>query len=225
MAKICVALNTNSWKEAKRIVDKLRGEADLFKVGLPLYTRSGHENVEALIKDGVKVFLDLKLHDIPSVVAQTVQDLPSVSYLTVHATGGRRMMEKVVELRPDIRMVAVTLLTSLSDEEAREIFRKTPRKLVIQLSRTAVDSGAWGVVVSGLEARAVRKYFKMLNLVVPGVRMKRGVDDHARVVPPERLRWLAEDDIVVVGREITEAKDPVATLRKFKKALHKRKRA
>lgn len=219
MAQICVALNTDSWEEARALVEKLREEADLFKVGLPLYAGKGRDEVVALLRDGVRIFLDLKLHDIPSVVATTVRDLPEVEYVTVHATGGKRMMEAAVEARPDIRFVAVTLLTSLDVSEAREIYRKFPRKLVIQLSRMASDARAWGVVVSGLEARAVRKYFKMLNVVVPGVRLRRKKDDHARTVPPERLKWLQDDDILIVGREVTEAKDPVATLRKIRDAI------
>ncbi len=221
MAQICVALNTDSWKKAIALVEKLRGEADLFKVGLPLYLNGGHEHVERLLKDGVRIFLDLKLHDIPSVVEETVKGLPAVEYLTVHAVGGRKMVEAAVKTRPDIHIVAVTLLTSLSDEETREIFKKKPRNLVIQLSRMVADTRAWGVVVSGLEARAVRKYFKMLNLVVPGVRLRRKRDDHARVVFPDRLKWLKEDDIVVVGREVTEARNPVEVLRKIRAALTK----
>jgi len=221
MAQICVALNTDSWKKAIALIEKLRGEADLFKVGLPLYLNGGREHVERLLKDDVRVFLDLKLHDIPSVVEEAVKGLPPVEYLSVHAVGGKRMVEAAVRARPDIRVVAVTLLTSLSDEEAREIFKKRPRNLVIQLSRMVADTRAWGVVTSGLEARAVRKYFKMLNLVVPGVRLKRKRDDHARVVFPERLKWLNENDIVVVGREVTEARNPVEVLRKIRAALAK----
>ncbi|NPA79811.1 MAG: orotidine-5'-phosphate decarboxylase [Thermotogae bacterium] len=222
MAKVCVALNTSSWKEARRLIDRLSEEADLFKVGLPLYLNDGREEVERLVREGVSIFLDLKLHDIPSVVAETVKGLPPVDYLTVHATGGRRMIEAATSTRPDIRVLAVTLLTSLSDEETRDIFKKKARKLVIQLSRMAADARAWGVVVPGTEARAVRKYFKMLGIVVPGVRYRRRKDDHMRSVPPSRLYWLSDEDIVVVGREITEAKDPVAALRRIREALSRR---
>ncbi len=221
MAQICVALNTDSWKETHRLIERLKDEADLFKVGLPLYLNDGRKHVEDLVRNGVRVFLDLKLHDIPSVVAATVRELPKVEYVTVHATGGKALMETVVEARPDIKVVAVTLLTSVSETEARDIFKRTPRKLVIHLSRMASDARAWGVVVSGQEARAVRKYFNLLNIVVPGVRLRRREDDHARVVSPEKLKWLKEDDIVVVGREVTEAKDPLSALKRIRAALTK----
>ncbi len=219
MAQICVALNTDSWDEARSLIERLKDEADLFKVGLPLYLNDGRGQVEDLVRNGVRVFLDLKLHDIPSVVAATVKGLPEVEYVTVHATGGKRLVETVVEARPDIKVVAVTLLTSMSEAETRDIFKKTPRKLVIHLSRMAADARAWGVVVSGQEARAVRKYFKLLNIVVPGVRVRRRKDDHARTVSPEKLKWLKDDDIVIVGREVTEAKDPLSALKKIRAAL------
>jgi len=90
MTRICIALNTKSWDEARKIINLLRGEVELFKVGLPLYLGKGKEEVSALIRDGIKVFLDLKLNDIPSVVSLSLEEIPKVEILTVHGLGGVR---------------------------------------------------------------------------------------------------------------------------------------
>jgi len=84
MTRICIALNTKSWDEARKTINLLRGEVELFKVGLPLYLGKGKEEVSALIRDGIKVFLDLKLNDIPSVVSLSLEEIPKVEILTVH---------------------------------------------------------------------------------------------------------------------------------------------
>ncbi len=214
-----MALNTSDWDRAWSIVDDLRNDVDMFKVGLPLYTGRGYREVERMVEEGLKVFLDLKLYDIPSVVVKTIQELPPVEIVTVHALGGTNMMEAAIGARRDIKIAAVTVLTSISDEWVSAIFRKNLRGVLVYLSRAAAEGGAWGVVVSGKEARYIRKNFKSLNLVIPGVRVSRGKDDHERVVNVKNLRWLGEQDIVVIGREITESLNPREVIGKVRRIL------
>ncbi len=218
MPKICVALNTNSWDKAFEMVEILKGEVDVFKVGLPLYlTENGRSNTERLIQNGLSVFLDLKLHDIPSVVAKTVETLPAVDYLTVHLLGGSEMLKAAVETRPDIKILGVSILTSLPKEESREVLRRSRKGLILSLSRIAMEGGAWGIVVPGDGlARIVRRYFKFISIAVPGIRMRRKPDDHKWVTHPKSLTWLKDEDMIIVGREITNSKNPLNTLRRLK---------
>lgn len=219
MTRTCLALNTFDWKEAFDLINKLRNEVDMFKVGVPLYINDGKKNVESLIKDGLRIFLDLKLYDIPSVVADSVKELPNVDLLTVHGLGGYEVVRAAVNERPDIKVAVVSILSSTSESWASLIFKKNIRKIIMTISRMAVETGAWGVVVPGIHARHVRKTFKSLNLVVVGVRMRREQDDHEKVISVDKLKWLGDDDIVVIGREITKSRKPLDTLKEIKEKL------
>lgn len=216
MTRICIALNTNDWKEAIRIVENLREEADMFKVGLPLYLGRGKDEVNALVRDGVKVFLDLKLNDIPSVIALSLKEIPKVELLTLHGLGGYSMIKYAMNERPDINIALVTLMTSIPEDWANGVFKKGVKGVIINLCRLAAETGAWGVVVPGKMARYVRKNFKGLNLVVAGVRFKRESDDHHFTVGIESLKWMKKNDVIVLGREITEDKDPLRVLKRIR---------
>ncbi|MEO0139507.1 MAG: orotidine-5'-phosphate decarboxylase [candidate division WOR-3 bacterium] len=219
MTRICIALNTNDWKNAIKIVESLREEADMFKVGLPLYLGKGKNEVEALIRDGVKVFLDLKLSDIPSVVSLSLKEIPEVELLTLNGLGGYDMIKRAIDERPDLNIAVVTLMTSISEDWAGRIFKKGAKGVVINLCRLAAETGAWGAVVPGKMARYIRKNFKGLNLVVAGVRIKREMDDHHFATGIESLKWMRKDDVIVLGREITEDKDPLQTLKRIKRKI------
>ncbi len=219
MTRICIALNTNDWKDAIGIVESLREEVDMFKVGLPLYLGKGKDEVEALIRDGIKVFLDLKLNDIPSVISLSLNEVPEVELLTLHGLGGYEMIKKAIDERPDLNIAVVTLMTSIPEDWASGIFKKGAKGVVINLCRLAAETGAWGVVVPGKMARYIKKNFKGLNLVVAGVRVKRERDDHHFTVGIESLKWMGKNDVIVLGREITENKDPLQTLKRIKRKL------
>ncbi len=219
MTRICLALNTFDWKEAFDIIDKLRDEVDMFKVGIPLYINDGKKNVESLIKDGVRIFLDLKLYDIPSVISDSLKSLPKVDLITVHGLGGYEMVRSAVNERPDLKIAVVSILSSTPENWAGLIFKKNIRKIIMAISRMAVETGAWGAVVPGIHARHVRKTFKALNLVVVGARMRRGKDDHEKVISIDKLKWLGDKDILVIGREVTKSRKPLDTLREIKERL------
>ena len=224
--ELIVALNTADPIQAHLWVKRLFPEARFFKVGLPLYLRGGAAFLRELKRQGLKVFLDLKFLDIPSVVAQAVEAAAALEpeLLTVHALGGRAMLEAAqAALSPEspTELAAVTLLTSL-DRSFLQTLTDTeiePRKVVLNLARLAHEAGIRTVVASGQEVPLLRERFPELRLVVPGVRME-GEDrgDQQRVVTPEALRPY-RPDYVVVGRPITGAPDPLAAYRAFREAL------
>ena len=220
MTRICIALNTKSWDEARKIINLLRGEVELFKVGLPLYLGKGKEEVSALIRDGIKVFLDLKLSDIPSVVSLSLEEIPKIEILTVHGLGGYEMVKWAVKKREDIKIAVVSLMTSISEDWALGVFKRGVKGLISNIARISSEAGAWGLVVPGKFARFVRKNFKRLKLVIPGVRIERSKDDHIFATDIfEVKRWLDKDDVLVLGREITESSDPLGKLRRVKEEI------
>ena len=219
--RLIVALDVPSTAEAQGIVTALGESVSIYKVGKQLFTAAGPGVVRELIGSGRKVFLDLKFHDIPSTVASAVQAASElgVSMLTVHASGGSRMLKAAVEAastakRPP-KVLAVTVLTSFSDADLKEVGVAGPAQgQVLRLASLAQKSGCGGVVASAREAKVIRRVLgASLTIVTPGVRPAGGPkDDQARVATPSEA-IAAGADYVVVGRPITGAKDPVAAAR------------
>jgi len=191
-----------------------------FKVGMQLYTAEGPAVVHELVAAGRKVFLDLKYHDIPNTVASAVKEAAGlgVSMLTVHASGGSKMLRGAVDAaaaNPSLMVLAVSVLTSMDAADLHEIrVEGSVEKQVLALGKLAVESGCQGLVSSAREALALRKaYGDKFALVTPGVRPA-GAEhgDQARVVTPAQALEAGSSHIVV-GRPITAAKDPAAVAR------------
>lgn len=223
MSQIIVALDYPSQREALALVDTLGDAADFYKVGLELYTREGPGMVRALKGRGKQVFLDLKLMDIPNTVerataaaAETGADL-----LTVHASGGESMLRAAARAADGaIRVVAVTLLTSLSADEIQNVWDRTldsVRDEVLRLAAMSREAGVHGVVSSALEARDLRRMLGPDALVVtPGIRLAGGDrHDQTRVATP-RDAVEAGASHLVLGRAVTAAADPVEALRRVR---------
>jgi orotidine-5'-phosphate decarboxylase len=217
---VIVALDFPSADGALALVERLDPADCRLKVGKELFTRTGPAFIERLVAAGFDVFLDLKYHDIPNTVASACDaaaDL-GVWMLNVHAGGGRRMMEAAVErlARRTARpvLIGVTILTSLGESDIREVgFAGTPQDNVRRLASLAEASGLDGVVCSPLEVRSLRTSCGPgFLLVTPGVRPKgAALDDQRRVMTPgEAVR--AGASYLVVGRPITAAADPAASL-------------
>lgn len=214
-----VALDYPDSASALRLVSLLGESCRFYKIGSELFTASGPSIVEAVRRTGCDVFLDLKLHDIPNTVAAAARRIREmgVRLTTVHASGGRPMIEASVEAAgPECGILAVTVLTSLDSESLGEVIGAESAdvmKSVIRLAALAAASGARGVVCSGEEARQVRAQFGSLELLVPGVRLPGDLPgDQSRIVTPEAAA-AAGADYVVLGRTITAAADPVAAMR------------
>ena len=211
--RLIVALDVDSSTEAQRIVRAVGDAASTFKVGKQLFTAEGPQVVRDLVASGKKVFLDLKFHDIPNTVAAAVIQAKhlQVSMLTVHASGGGKMLKAAADAAGGSTLVlAVTVLTSLTDAEIAEIgFAGNVQAQVLRLGALARANGVRGLVASAHEAKELRRELgDDFAIVTPGVRPA-GTDkgDQARVVTPaDAIRNGASH--IVVGRPITAALDP-----------------
>jgi orotidine-5'-phosphate decarboxylase len=223
--RIAVALDVEDLDRAVALAGRLAGQVGWFKVGLELFTREGPRAVAAIAEHG-RVFLDLKLHDIPTTVARSVASAAAldVGLLTVHASGGPRMLSAAADAaaeavggRPPherLRLLAVTVLTSTSDGELAAMGMEPAEVQVPRLAAMAVDSGVDGLVCAPVDLGRVRGAVGVEPLVVtPGIRAEAaGTDDHARAMSA-RDAVTAGADLLVVGRPITRADDPVAAVR------------
>lgn len=220
MSELVVALDFPSQREALAVVDALEGEADFFKVGLELYTREGPGVVRALKGRGMRVFLDLKLLDIPHTVSRAVTAAASlgVDLLTLHAQGGPTMLRAAAEAAgEELDLLAVTLLTSLSREEVAGVWGREGVELereVLRLATLSREAGVHGVVASALEAASLRNALGPdVHIVTPGIRLADGEHhDQTRVATPDGAVRAGASHLVV-GRAITAADDPPAAAR------------
>ena len=210
--RIFVALDTPDLTRARTVAQKVRHHVGGVKLGLEFFCANGPAGIRAIEEVGLPVFLDLKLHDIPNTVAKAVQSLAGLkpAVMTVHASGGRAMLEDAkAAAHPDTRVVAVTMLTSLDDSDlAATGVHGGAHDQVLRLSDLAREAGLDGIVCSGAEVKAAHRVWPKGYFVVPGVRptdSARG--DQKRVVTPRQ----ALDDgasMLVIGRPITQASDP-----------------
>ncbi len=218
--RLIVALDVSTAAAARKIVAAVGDSAQTYKVGMQLYTAEGPSIVRELVGSGRSVFLDLKYHDIPNTVGAAVREAAQlgVSMLTVHASGGGKMLRAAVEAaqaKPGLLVLAVTVLTSFDDIELGKIgLREGVPAQVLRLAALALSNGCKGVVASAREADALREEFgRDFAIVTPGVRPAgSGHDDQARVVTPAEA-IAAGASHIVVGRPITEASDPAAEAR------------
>jgi orotidine-5'-phosphate decarboxylase len=217
--KLIVALDFPNWEDAEKMVKSLP-EVSLFKVGLELYLASSGQAVRRLRELGKEVFLDLKFHDIPNTVAQACRQAASEGafIFNVHASGGREMMRQAVlsaqeeatkqKLKKPL-LLAVTVLTSLDDQDLSEIGFAGTKAAVGRLALLAKEAGIDGVVASPQEIKLIRELCgNDFKIVCPGVRPQwASLGDQKRVLTPEEA-VAAGADFLVIGRPITKAKSP-----------------
>ena len=216
-SRIYVALDTTDLVRAKAIAGAVKRHAGGIKLGLEFFAANGPAGVAELAHEGLPIFLDLKLHDIPNTVAKAIQALRGLepAILTVHAAGGRAMLEEAKASAPaSTKVVAVTVLTSLDSADLTDIgVGGTPDAQVSRLADLAREAGLDGIVCSGAEVAAVRRAWHDAFLVVPGVRpADRASGDQKRIITP-RAAVDAGASILVIGRPVTQAEDPDAALR------------
>jgi orotidine-5'-phosphate decarboxylase len=216
--RLCSALDFGSWAEAEPFARRIAPEVGMLKVGLELYVAEGPPVVRAAAALGRPVFLDLKLHDIPATVEGAARSAAATgaALLTVHAAGGPEMVRAAVRgAGPGVRILAVTVLTSLDAAALERIgLAGPPEAAVVRLAVLAVEAGAGGLVCSPQEVAAVRAAVGPGPLlVVPGVRPAGAAPgDQARVATPAQA-VAAGADVIVVGRPLRDAADPVAAAR------------
>ncbi len=221
MAQVIIPLDVPTLDDAMGLVDSLGEAADFYKVGLELFTAEGSAAVQALKQRNKRVFLDLKLHDIPSTVARAVARarVLEVDLLTLHATGGRLMMEAAAQAAEnDLTLLGVTVLTSMTSSDMEHSWGREVDSIeeeVVRLATLVRDSGVGGVVASVREAAPVKKALGSdLVVVTPGIRFAGGdAHDQARVSTPGAA-VAAGADYLVIGRSVTQAPDPAEALRR-----------
>ena len=223
MNKIFVALDTPDLAEARALAHRVRRHVGGVKLGLEFFTANGPAGVHEIAALGLPVFLDLKLHDIPNTVAKAVQALRPIApaVLTVHASGGRAMLEDAKAAAPaHTKVVAVTTPTSPDANDLRSIgVMSDPHAQVLRLADLARDAGLDGVVCSGVEVAAVHKAWPKGFLVVPGLRPAgSGAGDQKRVVTPRQASD-AGAALLVIGRPITQAESPEDAARAIEATL------
>ncbi len=220
---VYVALDIPHLDDAVALARKVQAHVGGIKLGLEFFCAHGHHGVREIAHLGLPVFLDLKLHDIPNTVAGAMQSIHVLepAIVTIHASGGRAMMEDAKAAAGEhCKVVGVTLLTSLDERDlTRTGIEGSPHDQVMRLAELAEAAGLDGIVCSGREVAAVHKQWKDGFFVVPGIRLPdNAVGDQKRVVTPRQAR----DDgasVLVVGRPITRAEDPVAAARSIEATL------
>ena len=219
--ELILVLDAQSPREVTPALRQLQGTVRWVKIGLEMFTACGPDCVREIAGLGFKVFLDLKLHDIPNTVAKSVESVAKlpIGMLTLHTGGGREMMQWAARAQqqhaPSLLLLGVTVLTSMSETGLGETgVTGTPAQQVVRLGRLAVDAGLRGLVCSPLEIAPLRAALPAdVALVTPGIRPRDAkADDQSRVMTPgEAAR--AGASYLVVGRPIFKAPDPVAAAR------------
>jgi orotidine-5'-phosphate decarboxylase len=211
--RLIVALDVSSATQARQITQSIGESASTYKIGKQLFTAEGPQIVRDLVASGRKVFLDLKFHDIPNTVAGAVKEATKlgVSMLTVHASGGRKMMKAAAEAAAQSAakpmVLAVTVLTSLADADLEELgIAGNVQTQVLRLGSLALNAGCGGLVASALEAGELRRELgNDFAIVTPGVRPAgTAIGDQARVLTPKQA-IAAGATYLVVGRPILDA--------------------
>ena len=211
---IILAVDTNELETAKRWVSETSEYVGLFKLGLEFFLRFGSEGVKEIQRlTEKKIFLDLKLHDIPNTVSGATKQVAVLKpkFLTVHASGGNEMIQAAATAAPEIEITGVTILTSLNQQDLAEIgFLGSTLERAKELAKLAVSAGARAIVCSPLEISAIRSVVpNEISIITPGIRPidQSQSDDQKRTMGPKSA-LVAGANYLVIGRPITGASNP-----------------
>ena len=222
---IFVAVDTNNHTRASEIINATKNYIYGAKFGLEFFcSKGGREAVKKFKNKNVKIFLDLKLKDIPNTVYKAIKSLRDISpdYLTIHASGGLDMMKAAKKAQSEtnkkMKILAVTILTSLTNKDLKQMGSNTPIQTQVQkLAQTARLAKIHGIVCSAHEITKVKKVSKNFEIVVPGIRISNKVQDQKRVMSPKQALKLGATHLVI-GRDITKG-NPKTNIKKVLNAL------
>ena len=218
---IIVAIDETDFTRASKIIDNLDPKKCMVKIGSVSFNSSGHELIFYAAEKGFEIFLDLKLHDIPNTVKKSIEGLVvlPIKLLTIHASGGKDMMKAAMEgvSGSDIKVFGVTALTSLSDNDTNEIYRRSATEQVNAMLDLAESARIDGVVCSPHELELVSKRESLLS-ITPGIRLDESNDDQKRVMTPKQAIELGAD-YLVIGRPITESNNIKESLSRIVESL------
>ena len=218
---IIVAIDETDFTRASKIIDSLDPKKCMVKIGSVSFNSCGHELIFYAAEKGFEIFLDLKLHDIPNTVKKSIEGLAvlPIKLLTIHASGGKDMMKAAMEgvSGSDIKVFGVTALTSLSDNDINEIYRRSATEQVNAMLDLAESACIDGVVCSPHELELVSKRESLLS-ITPGIRLDESNDDQKRVMTPKQAIELGAD-YLVIGRPITESNNIKESLSRIVESL------
>lgn len=218
--QLILALDLPDRETALSFLDQTGNRLEWVKIGLQLFTKYGPDLVKAVADKGYKLFLDIKLHDIPNTVASSVKSLSSlpIELLTLHTTGGSEMMcaalQTAQEAAPELKLLGVTVLTSMDAMGLKELsITQSPEEYVLHLAQLGMNAGLPGLVCSALELPMLRaKLGPSPLLITPGIRPKgSAADEQKRVTTPKEAAQQGAS-FIVVGRPILKAKNPQHTI-------------
>ena len=204
--RLIIALDFKNIDEMSHFITNLDPQKCIVKVGLQLFISGGPKVLEFLSQRGFEIFLDLKLHDIPNTVRKSVEEISqyNVKFTTIHLQGGRDMIQAANEAKGRIKILGVSLLTSLDDSDTRELYNNDFKKQFDKLINLAMETKIDGVVCSSHELELIKD--SLLIKVVPGIRNQDSSDDQKRIMTSSEA-YSNGADYIVVGRPITQAKD------------------
>lgn len=219
MEKIIVALDLATERAAREVVDRLGSEIEFYKIGLQLLTVAGPNFIEELVAARKKVFLDLKLFEIPNSVKNAVVaagDL-GVSMVSVHASGGRKIMEAAVKAAAsysNLEVLALTVVTSLTNQDLGEVgIFSTCEEQVLRLAKLAKESECHGLIASPAELIPLRRFSSDMTIVTPGIRvLSEGTKDDLRSDTPKGALENGAS-YIVLGRSIIDSDNPIAAIK------------
>ncbi|MDA7830165.1 orotidine-5'-phosphate decarboxylase [Gammaproteobacteria bacterium] len=216
--QIITAVDESNLDLFKEIIDSLDSDLCMVKIGSVSFNALGHQAVLYSASKGFDIFLDLKLHDIPNTVKKSIEGLINlpIQMLTIHTSGGKQMMEYAMEAvkETNIKIFGVTALTSLSDADTNQIYKRDAANQVAAMLDLAEESGIDGVVCSPHELHLVAKRDSLLS-ITPGIRLRDSDDDQSRVMTPKEAIDLGAN-FIVIGRPITSS----ANIKKALKEIH-----
>ena len=219
LKRIIVALDSDNLKNSIKIVKELKRHAFAFKIGYQFFYNFGLEGYMLIKNENVKIFLDLKLHDIPNTVKKGIEAIVKLKpyFLTVHISGGDEMLRAANLSKKNIRILGVSILTSLNSKLTKKIYNnKNINNIVSKFAKYALENNLDGIVCSPKEISEIKKKTKnKLLIITPGIRPTNfdiSKDDQVRTMTPKKAIE-AGADYLVIGRPITKAKDPLKILK------------
>ena len=212
---IFCALDFTDLEKTLEFTEIIKNNVGGIKLGLEFFSKNGPQGVEKMKKFGLPIFLDLKLHDIPNTVKQSLKNVLSLEpdFLTVHLSGGYKMIEVLQDIKKQTKIIGVSLLTSLNNEDLKNMgINLESSEFVENLVKIGVNAGVDGIVSSAQEVESLKKKFNNLIFVTPGIRLSSDkMDDQKRIKSP-RSAIASGSDLLVIGRPITESKNPVSSI-------------
>ena len=223
--KIIVALDTDNLNDAINLVNNLKAETFAFKIGYEFFYNFGFEGYHAIKDQNVKIFLDLKLHDIPNTVKKGIDAISKLNpyFLSIHISGGDEMQKVANLAKKNTKILGVSILTSLNSKLAKKFyFNDNIQNIVSDFSNYALDNNLDGIVCSPKEIKKIKEIVSnKLLIITPGIRpasYSDSEDDQARTMTPKEA-ILEGADFLVIGRPITQSKNPLKTLELINESL------